>query len=168
MPRDEGTVLLPRACTCTCLFATSSATKNWGQPVRVLPEGCISVCRMGSSQSGVGKAGLGIAGCPLPSVLPLRRGSFSFLLAAAEPLAYLCNLKKTLVLGKRATWTIQGWEYLGSTQSWSWCRASAVVGSAKDQSLCHCFTSSCYCNYAFHSAEDVQSPVWPSDPTGWP
>jgi len=65
-----------------------------GQSVRVLPEGCISLCQTRSLQSGVGIAGLGIVGCPLLLVLPLKQGWFSLLLAAAEPLACLCNLRK--------------------------------------------------------------------------
>lgn len=50
-----------------------------GQSVRVLPEGCISVCWTGSLWSGVGMAGPEMAGCPLLSVLPLKQGHFSFL-----------------------------------------------------------------------------------------
>lgn len=45
-----------------------------GQSVRVLPEGCISVCWTGSLRSGVGMAGPEMAGCPLLSVLPKNKG----------------------------------------------------------------------------------------------
>lgn len=77
----------------------------------MLPEGCISMCQTVSSQSGVGIAGLGIAGCPLFSVLrnipkvfgnTPKEGGFIFLLAAAEPVLYLHNVRKMLVLGKWA------------------------------------------------------------------
>lgn len=56
-----------------------TSNQGQGQPLRVLPEGCISVCWTGRVQSGAGMAGLEIAGWPLLSVLPLRQGHFSFL-----------------------------------------------------------------------------------------
>lgn len=116
---DESTVFPFDAST--CLFVMSSV----GQSVRVLPEGCISVCQTRNLWSGVGMVGLGLAGCPLCSHLPIRQRYFSFLLEAAETLAYLHNLRKMLVPGKRAVWPTPGWEPLGSLQSCSWHRALA-------------------------------------------
>lgn len=60
-----------------CFYITSH--QEQGESVRVLPEGCVSVCWTGSLGSGVGMAGPEIADCPLLSVLPLKQGRFSFL-----------------------------------------------------------------------------------------
>lgn len=139
MLRGEGAVLAHHACTHTCLFAILSGTKSWGSLL-----GCISACQSRNLQPGVG-----IAGCPLLSLLSLTGRCSRFLVAKAEPLACLHNLETMLVLGKRAGWTVQGWEPVVGVQSWARCRALAVAGSAEDQSPCHCITSSCYHTCAF-------------------